>query len=45
MAADPSTLMRPAENAIPKSLLNVCFVLAVINASFFPAAYYLHCMT
>ena len=43
MAADPSTLTRPAENAIPKSLLNVCFVLAVINASFFPAAYYLHC--
>ena len=43
MAADPSTLMRPAENAIPKSLLNVCFVLAVINASFFPAAYHLHC--
>src|SRR6516225_5896425 len=43
MAADPSTPMRPAENAIPKSLLNVCFVLAVVNASFFPAAYYLHC--
>jgi len=43
MAADPSTPMRPAENAIPKSLLNVCFVLAVVNASFFPAAYYLRC--
>ena len=43
MTADPSTPMRPAENAIPKSLLNVCFVLAVVNASFFPAAYYLRC--
>ncbi len=30
----------PAQAAIPASLLNACFVLFVINASFFPAAYF-----
>jgi hypothetical protein len=29
-------------SAIPPSLLNVCFVLFVINASFFPAAFFAH---
>src|SRR6516162_1031243 len=38
-----AALMRPAENAIPKSLFNVCFVQFVINASLFPAAYFSHC--
>src|SRR3979411_1065356 len=28
--------------AIPASLLNVCFVLFVINASFFPTAFFAH---
>ena len=31
-----------APNAIPPAFFNVCFVLAVINASFFPAAYVSH---
>jgi arabinofuranan 3-O-arabinosyltransferase len=30
------------QGAIPASLLNACFVLFVINASFFPAAYFSH---
>jgi arabinofuranan 3-O-arabinosyltransferase len=34
--------MTPAPNAIPASLFNACFVLAVINASFFPIAYFEH---
>jgi arabinofuranan 3-O-arabinosyltransferase len=29
-------------SAIPASLLNVCFVLSVINLSYFPAAYFSH---
>ena len=29
-------------SAVPPSLLNVCFVLFVINASFFPAAFFAH---
>jgi arabinofuranan 3-O-arabinosyltransferase len=33
---------RPAPNALPPALFNVCFVLCVINASFFPAAYLAH---
>ena len=32
----------PRHNAIPASLLNVCFVLAVINVSFFPTAFFAH---
>jgi arabinofuranan 3-O-arabinosyltransferase len=32
----------PEQGAIPAVLLNVCFVLFVINASFFPAAFYAH---
>jgi hypothetical protein len=30
------------QGAVPSSLLNVCFVLFVINASFFPAAFFAH---
>jgi hypothetical protein len=30
------------QSAIPASLVNVCFVLCVINASFFPAAFFSH---
>jgi hypothetical protein len=40
-----TTTITPQHSAIPASLLNACFVLFVINASFFPAAYrhvYLH---
>ena len=32
----------PEQSAIPASLFNVCFVLFVINVSFFPAAYFSH---
>jgi arabinofuranan 3-O-arabinosyltransferase len=35
------TITQP-DSAIPAALLNVCFVLFVINASFFPAALYSH---
>ena len=35
--------MTPTENAIPPALLKVCFALFVINATFFPAAYFSHC--
>jgi hypothetical protein len=31
-----------AQSAVPASLFNACFVLLVINASFFPAAYFSH---
>jgi arabinofuranan 3-O-arabinosyltransferase len=31
-----------ARNAIPDSLFNACFVLLVINLSYFPAAYFTH---
>ena len=32
----------PDHSAIPPALLNACFVLFVINASFFPAAFFAH---
>ena len=32
----------PAPSAIPAALLNVCFVLAVINIVYFPTAYFSH---
>ena len=38
----PSTVTRPAENAIPKALFNACFAMFVVNASFFPIAYLSH---
>jgi arabinofuranan 3-O-arabinosyltransferase len=34
--------MAPKQGAIPASLFNVCFALLVINASFFPTAYFSH---
>ncbi len=43
MAAPPSTpMIAPRHGEIPASLLNVCFALLVINATFFPAAYVAH---
>ncbi len=38
----PTTTIAPQHSAIPASLLNACFVLFIINASFFPAAYLAH---
>jgi len=34
------TITKP--NAIPAALLNTCFVLFVINAAFFPTAFFAH---
>ena len=43
MAANASTpTTTPEQSAAPASLLKVCFVLFVINATFFPAAYVAH---
>ncbi len=43
MATPPSSPTIAARHGeIPASLLNVCFVLLVINATFFPAAYLAH---
>ena len=43
MAASASVpTIAPAHSAIPASLLNVCFVLFVINAVFFPTAFSAH---
>src|SRR3977135_3974863 len=43
MAASVSTpLTAPDPGAIPASLVKACFVLFVINASFFPTAYFAH---
>jgi arabinofuranan 3-O-arabinosyltransferase len=43
MATLPSTpTISPSHGQIPASLLNVCFVLLIINATFFPAAYLAH---
>jgi len=38
-ASIPAPMIAPA---IPASLLNACFVLCVINAAYFPAAYFSH---
>ena len=43
MATPVSGPENPEHSAIPVSLLNVCFVLCVINAAFFPAAFFAHC--
>ena len=40
IAAPPN--IAPAQEAVPAALLNVCFVLFVINLSFFPVAYFAH---
>jgi arabinofuranan 3-O-arabinosyltransferase len=42
MAAPVSTPLIPEQNPVPAALFNVCFVLFVINASFFPTAYFSH---
>jgi arabinofuranan 3-O-arabinosyltransferase len=42
MAAPVSAPLNPEQNASPASLFNTCFVLVVINAAFFPAAYFAH---
>ena len=43
MAASVSTsVTAPDSGAVPAALVNACFVLFVINASFFPAAYFAH---
>jgi arabinofuranan 3-O-arabinosyltransferase len=41
-ASIPAPTTAPEQSAIPASLLNACFVLFVINASYFPAAYFSH---
>jgi hypothetical protein len=38
----PVSTSVPQPGAIPASLLNVCFVLGVINAAFFPTAFFAH---
>jgi len=40
--AVPAPMTAPRQSAIPASLLNACFVLFVINASFFPTAFFAH---
>jgi arabinofuranan 3-O-arabinosyltransferase len=42
MAAPFSVSAIPGQNAPPASLFNACFVLFVINAAFFPTAYFAH---
>jgi arabinofuranan 3-O-arabinosyltransferase len=42
MTASPSAPAITKPGAIPASLLNACFVLFVINAVFFPTAYFSH---
>src|ERR1700704_4370712 len=42
MAAPVSTPSVPGQNALPPALFNACFVLFVINAAFFPTAYFAH---
>jgi arabinofuranan 3-O-arabinosyltransferase len=42
MAASPSVQTGSPASAVPAPLLNVCFVLLVINAAFFPAAFFAH---
>jgi hypothetical protein len=41
-ASAPAPTIAPAHSAIPASLLNACFVLFVINAVFFPTAFFAH---
>jgi arabinofuranan 3-O-arabinosyltransferase len=42
MAASSSVPAIPEARAVPAPLQNVCFVLLVINAAFFPAAFFAH---
>src|SRR4030081_4021586 len=42
MATPLSVSTTPEQHAIPAALFNACFVLFVINAAFFPTAYFAH---
>jgi arabinofuranan 3-O-arabinosyltransferase len=42
MATPVSASTIPEQNAVPVALFNACFVLFVINAAFFPTAYFAH---
>jgi arabinofuranan 3-O-arabinosyltransferase len=42
MATPATAPTIPQQSAIPSALFNVCFVLFVINVSYFPAAYFSH---
>src|SRR4051812_13183505 len=42
MVVPLSTSSNPESNPIPAPLLNACFVLFVIHAAFFPAAWFAH---
>src|SRR3954465_13931209 len=42
MAAPVSAPVVPGQNALSPALFNACFVLFVINAAFFPTAYFAH---
>jgi hypothetical protein len=42
MATPLSVSAIPEQNPVPAALFNVCFVLFVINVSFFPTAYFSH---
>ena len=42
MATPVTAPPTPQQSAIPPALFNVCFVLAVINIAYFPAAYFSH---
>jgi hypothetical protein len=37
-----ATMINPQHSTVPPALLNTCFVLFVINASFFPTAFFAH---
>jgi glycosyl transferase family 87 len=41
-ASTPAPTIAPEPSAIPAALINVCFVLFVINVCFFPTAYFSH---
>src|SRR5882757_2859091 len=42
MAAPVFAPLAPEQNAVPPALFKACFVLFVINAAFFPTAYFAH---
>ncbi len=41
-ASIPAPMIAPERSAVPAALINVCFVLFVINVCFFPTAYFAH---
>jgi hypothetical protein len=40
--SESAVIADPRHSAVPAALINVCFVLAVINATFFPTAFFAH---